>query len=285
MYNMIKMNLYRAFHQKAFYIVPLSMAIVACLMVWLVWMAPRLEQAAYETSGQSDFSAGFHAGFTTGSVTEEPIPVLEEFNLTDFMDELFGSGILGILISVGAAIIANSERKHGYIKNIAGQIPSRGMLVLAKLPALLLESLLILIFAALGFALAGRILFEKFVFGSPAGFARAFAVQLFLSLALCALILMICTLAGNAASGIITGIVLSAGILSFLYGMINKVLWRYLHVPESFDITDYTLSTRLMSVFSASDTKTLIHGLVIGAVYLAVCSAGACMIIRRKDIS
>lgn len=284
MYNLIKMNLYRAFHQKAFIIVPLSMAIVACLMVYLVWLTPRLEQAAYETDDRSDFSAGFHVGITAGPATEEPIPVLEEFNLTDFMDELFTSGILGILISVGAAIIANSERKHGYIKNIAGQIPSRGMLILAKLPAMLLESLMILIFATLGFALAGRILFEKFVFGNPAGFVRAFAVQLFLSLALCALILMICTLAENAASGIITGIVLSAGILSFLYGMINKALWRYLHLSESFDITDYTLSTRLMSVFSASDTGALIHGLVIGVVYLAVCSAGACMIIRRKDI-
>lgn len=281
MFNLIKMSLYRVFHQKAFYIVPVSTAIVCCLMVYLVWLAPRLEQEA----AMMEEEAGFQVSVTAEPASDSPLASMEEFNVADFMDEVFSSGILCILISVGAAIITNAEQKHGYIKNIAGQVFPKGALPLAKLPGMLLECLLILVFAFLSLTAAGRILYSDFTFGNLSGLAGAVAVQLLLSLALCALILMICTLAGNAASGIITGIALCSGLLPLVYGLIDKALWKYLHVPQSFDIAEYVLSVRLMSVTSLSDAKALTQGLVIGAAYLVVCSVGVYWIVRRKDIS
>lgn len=281
MFNIIKMSLYRLFHQKAFYIVPISTAIMCCLMVYLIWLVPRLENQAAQLPAES----GFHIGIVSNDVTGiEPLPITEEFSLTEFMDEVFGSGILMIFISIVAAIITNAEQKHGFIKNVAGQISSRGILTVAKLPGMLLECILVLTVTVFSSALAGRILFSSFTLGSLSALVGALAVQLVLALGYCSLILMICTLAGNAASGIITGIALSAGITPLVYTLINKMLWTYLHVPESFDITRYFLSTHLMSINTASDTKTLTLGLVVGAVYLLACSAGAYIIIKRKDI-
>lgn len=280
MFNLIKMNLYRVFHQKAFYIVPVSMAMVSCFLVYITWLTPRLERQAAEMTEQSEFQAGF----VVGSTADESFPLTEDFDLTVFIDLLFDSGMLALLISIGASIITNAERKHGFIKNIAGQIPSRGMLALAKLPGMLIESFLILVFAVLGAALSGKIFYASFTFGNFSALVGALAVQLLLAFALSALIQMICTLAGNAASGIITGIIFSGGFMSLVYMLIDKVLWRYFHVPESFDITRYTLSGHLMSVTSGSDTKALVFALIIGAVYLAACSAGAYMIIKKKDI-
>lgn len=281
MFNMIKMNLYRVFHQKAFYIVPVSMAMVCGFMVYITWLTPRLErQQTVEMTGQS----GFHAGIVVGSTADESFPLTEDFDLTVFMDLLFDSGILGLLISTGASIITNAERKHGFIKNIAGQISPRGMMAPAKLPGMLLECFLILTFAVLGAALSGKIFYAGFTFGNLAALAGALAVQLLLALALSALIQMICTLAGNAATGIITGIILSGGFLSLVYMLINKVLWKYLHVPESFDITRYTLSGHLMSVSSTSEPDALGLALAVGAAYLAACSLGAYVILKKKDI-
>ncbi len=281
MLNMIKMNLYRLFHQKAFYIVPITTAFFCCFMVYTTWIVPRLENQ----SAQIDTDSGFHMGIVAGSPDSEPLPIVESFDLTEFMDEMFASGILIILISVSAAIIANAEQKNGFIKNLAGQISPRGMLAVTKLPGMLLESFLILAASVIGSALSGRLLFASFTFGDLPALLRALAVQLLLGLALCALILMICTLSGNAAAGIITGIILSAGITSILYLLFNKILWNYFHVPESFDITRYTLSGNLMSVTSVSETGTLSLALAAGAAYLAVCSLGAYFIIKKKDIA
>lgn len=281
MLNLIKMNLYKLSHQKAFYIVPVSMAIVCSLMVYLTWLAPRLVDQASQITTETGFHMGIVAGGAPG--VEHP-PITEDFNLCEFMDEVFGSGIMIILFSVGAAILANSERKHGFIKTVAGQVSPRGMLALAKLPGMLLESLLILVFAVLGCALSGRILFSGFVTGSLSALAGALAVQLLLALALCALVLTVCTLAGNAASGIITGIILSAGLTPMLYTLANKVLWNYFHVPQSFDLSRYSLSLQLISVTSVSGTKELAFGLIIGAAYLVACSVGAYVIIQKKDI-
>ena len=281
MFNMIKMNLYRLFHQKAFYIIPAVSAIVSCFMVYMVWMVPKLENQ----TAQLQTEAGLHAGVAVGSPDSEPSPLIGSFNLTEFMDEILGSGILIIMISAGAAIIANSERKNGFIKNLAGQIAPRGLLTVTKLPGMLLESILILVFSLIGCALPGRLLFATFTLGSLSALVKALAVHMLLSTALCALILMICTLSENAASGIITGIVLSAGLLPFLYMLIDKVLWNYFHVPESFDLNRYSLSGHLMSVASTSDTGALVLALAVGAVYLAVCSIGSYVIIKKKDIA
>lgn len=281
MFNLIKMNLYRLIHQRAFYIVPITTAVICCLMVYTEWAIPRLENQ----SAQMEAESGFHVGVVAGSPYTEPLPVVESFDLTGFMDEIFGSGILLIMVSIGAAITANAERKNGFIKNLAGQIAPRGMLAVTKLPGMLLESFLILALSLIGGALPGKLLFATFTFGSLPALAGALAVQLLLSLALCAFILMVCTLSGNAAAGIITGIILSSGITSLLYTLANKVLWNYLHVPENFDITQYTLSGHLLSVSSASDTSALGLALAVGAVYLAACSLGAYIILKKKDIA
>lgn len=280
MINLIKMNLYKLFRQKAFYIVPISMAITCCFMVYLIWLTPRLEEQA----AQMETKTGFHAGIVAGSTDGEPLPIPESFDLTEFEDQLFESGILIILISVGAAIIANAEQKHGFIKNLAGQVSPRGMLAAAKLPGMLIESFLILAASVISSALMGRILYDDFTLGNLSALAGAAAVQLVLSLALCALILMICTLAGNAAAGIITGIALSMGITPLLYMLIDKVLWNYFHVPESFDIYGYSLSKYLTSITSVSVTDGVTCALAVGAAYLAVCTVLAYMIIKKKDI-
>ena len=281
MLNIIKLNLYRLFHQKAFYIVPISMGIVCFIMIYLVWLTPRMENQAAQITTES----GFHIAMVSGSPDSELLPITEDFNLTEFMDELFGSGILMILISISAAIITNAEQKNGFIKNIAGQISPRGILPLAKLPGMLLECFLIITVAVLSCALSGKLLYANFIPGNLSGLARALAGQLLLGFALCSLILMICTLARNAASGIITGIVLATGMISLVYGLLNKVLWNYLHVPESFDITRFSLSSHFMSLTSASGSDALGLALAVGAVYLTACSLGAFMIIKKKDIA
>lgn len=281
MFNLIKMNLYRLFHQRAFYIVPVTAAFICCMMVYLIWSLPRLENQSELTEAEP----GFHMGIVAGSPEAEALPFTEEFDLTEFMDEILGSGILLILLSVGAAITANAECKNGFIKNLAGQIAPRGMLAVTKLPGMLLESFLILALSFTGCALSGRLLYSDFTPGDISALTKALAVQLLLSFALCTLILMICTLSENAAAGIITGIILCAGITSLVYSLINKVLWNYLHVPESFDITQYTLSGHLMSVSSTSEPDALGLALAVGAAYLAVCSLGAYVILKKKDIA
>lgn len=281
MFNMIKMNLYRVVHQKAFYIVPVSMALVCSFLVYITWLTPRLERQAAEITGQS----GIQAGYVVGSTADEAFPLTEDFDLTVFIDLLFDSGMLMLLTSIGASIITNAERKHGFIKNIAGQISPRGLLAPAKLPGMLLECILIIAFAVLGAALSGKIFYAGFAFGNLAALAGALAVQLLLCFALCALILMICTLSENAAAGIITGIILSMNMLPLLYMLINKILWNYFHVPESFDITRYTLSSHLMSVSSTSEPDALGLALAVGVAYLAACSLGAFVILKKKDIA
>ncbi len=286
MFNMIKMNFYRLFHQRSFYVVIGTALFISWFMVYIVWMMPRMAERAAENLSQTNAEeeSGFHVGIVIGDMEGAEVPVTDEFNLLEFMDEYFTSGIIVILISVGVSMIANSERKKGFIKNLGGQIKPRGMLVGTKLPVILFEILIILAVTVLGFALFGQIYFAKYTVGSLTDLCRVLAVQLLLCLAFGALILLVCVVARNAAAGIIVGIIMSTGLLLSLYSLFNQFATAYLGAGEGFDISRYTLNYYLMGLTSAAGNSDMTTAGLVGTVYLLLAAAIGSLVTEKRDI-
>jgi len=286
MFNLIKMNFYRLFHQRSFYVVIGTALFISWFMVHIVWMVPRMAERAAENLSQTNAEeeTGFHVGIVTGGMEGAEAPVTDEFNLLEFMDEYFTSGIIVILISVGASMIANSERKKGFIKNLGGQIKPRGMLVGTKLPVMLFEILIILAATVLGFALFGQFYFDKYTAGSLTALCRVLSVQLLLCLAFGALILLVCAVTRNAVAGIIVGIVMSSGMLLSLYRLFNQFAAAYLGAGESFDISRYTLSYYLMGITSAAGSGDMTAAGLAGAVYLLLAAVIGSLVTEKRDI-
>ncbi|MCM1057274.1 MAG: hypothetical protein NC517_06685 [Firmicutes bacterium] len=294
MFNLIKMNLYRLFRQKSFYVLLGTAVLIGWFMVFMIWMTPRLEEQAekareqrVQNGGQTEdmgFHVGVVVGMTEGEGLQESAPRLEEFNVTEFMDEYFTAGFPMILISVGAAIIANGERKRGFIKNLGGQMKPRGMLPLSKLPAILLEIAGLYGVTVLSFVLFGRIYFEKFTMGSLSAMCRAMGAQLVLGLAFGAIILLISTAARNAASGIIAGIIVASGLFPYVYFFINRVAKAYFGASENFDISRCSLDYYISCVTSKAAGKEIAVALMAGAVYLVLASAAGWFVMEKRDI-
>lgn len=292
MFNLVRMNFYRLFRQKSFYILIAAAAFIGWFMVFMVWMTPRMEEKARELAAQSDeekdFTAGFQVGLVVGGTEDgnmlEPVPKLEIFNVTEFMDEFYTSDFTMILISVGTAVIANAERKRGFIKNLGGQMKPRGMLPVSKLPVILLEIAAIYGVMVLSFALFGRMYFEKFTFGNPSAMCRAIAMQLLLGLAFGGIILFISTAARSAAAGIIAGIIIASGLFPYVYLFINRLATTYLGAPAGFDISKCALDYYISRVTSGASGKDAATALVVGGVYLALASAAGWLVMEKRDI-
>lgn len=291
MFNLVKMNFYRLFHQKSFYVCIGVTVLIGWFMVFLVWMTPVMEEKAREAralaqegrdTAAGDFQTGFFVGFSGGEDDEyaEAAPVLEEFNVSDFACEFCYSGFNVILLSVVVSLFVNSEQKRGYIKNLGGQIKPRGMFIAAKLPVILFEVIAVYAAALLSFALFGRIYYNKFTWGDAAGAGKILLLQILLGVALGALVMLFCTIARNAAAGILVGV--AVNMTSILYDFISRLAVAYLGAPEGFSISTYTVEYYLMNAVEASDTA---RAVTVGLVYLLVAAGLGWLFMEKRDIA
>lgn len=284
MFNLIKMNFYRLFHQKSFYICVATAALAGWFMVFLVWVTPKLEaEIDARATEEEGFVSGFRAGYA-GDLTGESAPVLEIFNVADFMDEFLTSGIGWVLISVSVPLIVNADRKRGFIKNLGGQMKSRGMLALAKLPVILFDSAAIYVTAGLSIALFGRIYYAKYTPGDVSLLCRTLLVQLVLALAFGTLLMVVCMLARSASGGILAGIAVSLGAVNFICAQVSKFAVAYLGASMEFDMARYTLDYYASAVFSATPGNVITAALLAAAAYLAAASAAGYFIMEKRDI-
>lgn len=284
MFNLIKMNFYRLFHQKSFYICVAAAALAGWFMVFLVWMTPKLEaEIDARATEEKGFVEGFHVGYV-GEMTGEPAPVLEIFNVADFMDEFLTSGIGWILISVSVPLIVNADRKRGFIKNLGGQMKPRGMLALAKLPVILFDSTVIYMAAGLSIALFGRLYYAKYTPGNVSLLCRTLLVQLVLALAFGTLLMVVCMLARSASAGILAGIAVSMGAVNFICAQVSKFAVAYLGASMEFDLARYTLDYYASAVFTATPNSVVTAALLAGAAYLAAAAAAGYFIMKKRDI-
>lgn len=296
MFNLIKMNFYKLFHQKSFYVCIAVAAFIGWFMVFMVWMTPMLEekaqsarsareQAGEDTGSNAGFFVGFEVGLAEGGeMSSEPVPKVELFNVTEFLDDFFRSGFTMILISVGASLIANAERKRGFIKNLGGQMKPRGMLTVSKLPAILVEIASMYAAVVLSFVLFGRIYYEQYTLGNIPAMCKAMAVQLLLGLAFGALILLVSTVARNAAAGIIAGIIVSSGLFPYVWLYINRLATAYLGAPAGFDISKCSLDYYISGITSGAAGKDVATALIVGVVYLLLASAAGGLVMEKRDI-
>lgn len=295
MFNLIRMNFYRMFHQKSFYVCLAVTAVIGWFMVFLVWMTPKLEEKAREAreakalaaqeggeSADEGFQAGFVMGFTDGADGEmEEIYVLEEFNVSDFIMEFCCSGFNVIMLSVGVSLIVNSERKRGYIKNLGGQIKPRGMFVAAKLPVILFDVAAVYAAAGLSIALSGRIYYDRYTLGDAAALGGTLLQQLLLGTAFGALVMLFCTMARSAVAGILVGVAVAVNITPMLYGWISRFAVAYLGASEGFNVSVYTLEFYLMNTVGSVDVS---RSLIVGMSYLLLATALGWFIMEKRDI-
>lgn len=266
MFNLTKMNFYRLFHSKSFYILLGIAALMAFLTLYLFL-----------------FMLGMSAALA--AAPDEEIDIAATLNVMISVPELFDfiTAILLLLCGIGAAFIAHAEDKNGYIKNIAGQVCPRGIQAAAKLPVLLFE--ILTMYAAVLLVFFGFALFRKMVvIGSVPELLKTVGVHLLLFLAFDTLVMLLTFLTKKTTAGIVFTVFAITNMLDLVYKLLNCSLHKYLHIPSSFDIANFALDPYISRINAETGGSLLARGIAVGAVYLAACTAASALIIRKRDI-
>ena len=283
MYNLIRMNVYRLTHSLSTWVLlffTVFMAVFSMVMTNVDIETMRREgpeQAAVGDASTEEIQLGI-------TVSSDPSWVDGTIFMEDVAAVQIQSGILALLCVIFTAIFITAEQKSGYVKNIAGQFPGRIQLAAGKFFAMALQLLVMLLLFTLVTLLAGTLLWgDRFQLGDPLLFARFLGIQFLLHLGICSLIMLISTFTGSSAAGMTIGILLTCGLGSPVYSLINRGL-EALRIGSGFDISRCMaeINIHLAGVHAASDV--LIQAVRVGIAFTAVSLFLTTWIIRKRDI-
>ena len=170
-----------------------------------------------------------------------------------------------------------ADVEHGYIKNIAGQMPMKGFTVLSKYIA---SGVHTLAFAAAGIIgnLIGTLLVRRIAMDvNMLEIIRVLVLKLLLVQSLCAILLLAVSTFRSKPVGMILAVLFGLGLTPLIYTGINELL-RPLFGPET-DIRKF-MPDSVMREKPLDTVKALTVALVSGGVFLLA----AIRIFDRKDV-
>ena len=306
MINLIKMDLYRMVHSICTWVmllvtVGIALFCVAMVNIDLEDMAEN-PQYSEETSQMGIVSfqievktqdAQEETEETENSEEEQQIGLYADSDpgwiegqilAGDLISTQLESGILTLLCVIFAAIFFNGDQRNGFLKNIAGQYPNRGILVISKMTAAAVQILLMEIVFAIATGVTAEIIWgEQFVLGFLPQMLPFLCVQYLLNLGAAGLILLLCTLTRSAAFGMTAGILMIMGILLPVYSVIERAFAALLPSLR-LNISQYVLEGNIGVAGMEASSDILTRASMVGAVCLVLSVLLAMVIMKKRDI-
>ena len=255
MHKLIRMDLYRMLKSRSF---------LACLLLAFLLAAAEAPLGKLMVTIALSFAPGtanpFTADASLSAILSNPFPMM---------------GLLMALLSLCWFFYADME--HGYIKNIAGQMPMKGFTILSRFLAAAVHNL---VFAAVGILgnLAGTLLVQRIAMDAQVlEVLRILALKLLLAHSLCAALLLVAATFRSKSFAMVLAVLLGLGLTPLLYAGISEGLGSLLN--RSIDIAGYMPDT-VMGENPLGTGKALAVALAWGAVFLVP----AVRIFDRKDV-
>lgn len=290
MLNLIKMDLHRLFRIKSFWVMIAVTLFVSFFGVYMTHymtnnpVAPHDAAAADMTEIDASDAPHKEVDVVFGVAVETKPEWADRLDFTDLVNSNIAGQLLAILCVIFSSVFVNGEQKNGYIKNIAGQLHNRGMLVLSKLAAVAVQVLIIFAVFILSAAIMGKICWgDKLAFESVSNFAKILGIHYLLHFAFASLVTALTILMRGAAFSMTFGILCSTGITSLLYAFADILLYKC-GVSEEFTISNYFIENCITIVSPDLSGGDLARVIAVGAVFIVISTLIAMTVMRRRDI-
>lgn len=280
MINLIRMDLRRLVHSVSFWIM---IAVTVALAVFSTGMTKYdLDLVAKEGGLASRVEKDVQA---FGIIVETNYKWLDgDIGFDELVTVDLASNLVLLLLVIFIPIFANGEQKNGFIKNIAGQLSNRGMLVASKLFAAAAQAFIILVIYSLSVAVAGGFYFgERFVIGSVTNFLFIFVLHYLLHFSFGAVVLMLTIVLKNSAFSMVFGILCCCGISALAYNLINIAV-RFISGASEFDISKYMIEMNIRCVQGGLGQSDLFRIILVGFGFLAVSAMASAAVMQKRDI-
>ncbi len=211
--NLMRMNLYRMFRMKKLWIFSGIIALVTFIAPLLGILFSNLYTAVAEATQDAQSIA--EAEMIAAQINS-PVEVSYLF-----MSPYSGFSVLLIFVMVSVASYLYADFSRGYIKNLIGQLPSKGQMVMANFLTIGIHDFIMLTAGLIGLFI-GNMVTHQLNFDSriPMGLL-IYLVKFLLMWAMTMVVFFFVMGLRNMTLGVITGVVIGSGSLQIIYLALN----------------------------------------------------------------
>lgn len=284
MLNLIKMDMYRMVRTVSFWVLCIVAAAMAIFSVYMT----EVEMSAIRGTSYAEQSESFQDTQSEDALTigvyvdTDPAWAEEKIPYIDLVSKNLSGMMVLLLCAIFPPLFVNAEQKHGYIKNIAGQLPRRGMLVLSKLAVIAIQVLALFVVFMLAIAATGLIIWgNRLVFDDFGKLMGVVAVQYLLHFAFSAVVSAITVATRITGICMTFGILVATGFMQMLYYAVN---YQFETNNINFNIMNYMLDCCVGQILPTAESGDIIRIIVVGAAYLMISAVASVIIMQKRDV-
>ena len=280
MLKLIKMDLYRMFHTKAFYIIWI---ILGAAVIFSTTMSKEDYQYMQEEAAKGQLETVSEEG-TLNFGLSVSLPTKPEEKVTIF-DQIFDniqSKFIALFLVIFTVLFSTADLTSGYIKNIGGQVKDRGSLILSKAIVLLLYTVLTL-FLYLGIqAVCQYAVFGASKWGNMEMFWRYFGTETVLHYSLVLLCMAMAIILKSNMLSMTLSVCMCLNVLILVYSLVDKVLHDM--GVKNFSFIEHTVSGKISLLSMTPKASECVNALGIAGVFGILAIFLTVLVFRRRDI-
>ncbi len=281
MINMIKMDLYRLFRTKSMYVIWLILA--ALIVLTTCFCKSDYEYMLNEDVAMSEQTVSVDTeNVNIGMNVELPTKPGEKVTVFDIFFANSQGKFYTLFMVIFAIIFATADISSGYIKNIAGQVKSRKMLIISKAVSLAVYTVITLIGAFVLQIISNAIVFGEVAFGNVDDVVLYLGIQLILHYAIVVICMTIAIIIRNNVISMVMSICLVMNIMSIIYMAVNKIIEKM--GIKNFQIYKYTVTGELSFLPMNPTVKESIMAACVGIGFIIIMLIAGSTVFQKRDI-
>ena len=285
MLNCIKMDLYRMFRMRSFYVIWIIL-IAATIFTTamsvvdynMVQEEIRQDPQAFEENADAEVEEPVNLGMTVTLPTQPG----EKVTVVDQVYANLCGKFIALFLVIFTILFSTADISSGYIKNIGGQMRNRGNLVLSKATVLFFYTVLTMLLYLIVQTVAQVVFFHSLGFGAVKDFAAYLMTQTMLHYALVLICMAVSIIIRNNVCSMTLAILLCMNVLVIVYSAIDKAVGRI--GVKDFALIRYTVTGKISLLSMAPTDHECMTALIIAISFGAAAVILSSQIFRKRDI-
>lgn len=284
MFNAVKMDLYRMFKSRNFYVMGIILAAAVLFSTAMEVVAEdTVEREAgyeqeYEQEELNEAPEDMHMGLSVESVFKKG----EKITVDKMLFANIRAKFFALFMVIFAVNFSIADINSGYIKNIGGQISHRWNLVMAKAAALFVYTVLSFLLCVIMQILTNRIFFGYIVWGDKAVLAGYIMTQMCLHFALVMICMMVTLLFRSHAGSMVIAIFLCMNVQIIVYGFIDKLIANV--ADTDFHIAEHTVTGKIALLPLDMSEKQSLYAVMTAAGFAVATFLISSLVFEKRDI-
>ena len=279
MLKLIKMDLYRMFHTKAFYVVWIFLA---ATIAFSTVMTKEDYKYMQEEAAKGQLETVSEGNLTVGLNVTIPTKPGEKVTVSDQIFANMQSKFVALFLVIFTVLFSTADITSGYIKNIGGQVKERGNLILSKAVALLIYTGLTLFFYLGIQAICQYAVFGASKWGDVEMFWRYFGTEAALHYGLVLVCMAMAIILRSNMLSMTLSVCLCVNVLTIVYSAVDKVL-QDMGVKD-FSVIEHTISGKISLLSMTPKASDCVNTLGIAGIFGVLAVLLTILVFRRRDI-